>query len=472
VKKINIFLNFVFALILFSLYSPAMANIRVVAKKHKKMKTILASILDDNSGERNSDKLSTILEQVRRDLELSQQFDIDLRENQSKFYSTKEIKKLYKNKNKSKIPLAIFINFVSGHDDLIQWRLYNTSNAKMIAGKKIKFFNLKLKHLAHKISDQIWPNLTGKKGCFSSVIVACKRAKNFNLNKNKQRQNIYAFSITDCLGPVPKRELIVKAPTVNFAPKWHSDKPLLFYSQHTTHNVRLMSIDHDYNNKKVTNFNGLNLTPTIAPNGTVVLVVSWKGKERLCKYEHKSKSSKCVSVSPANIHALCPKFIDNNHILFCAINSRNVPKIAILNLKNNNIKYITNSGYSVSPDYCKANDKIVFCKKVDGYQQIFTCNLKKALESFNDKESIKSFKKSKNKPENLNLSQVTFDNSDKDNCSFSPCGSYIIYSQESNNNSRIRILNTLTKKSQFITPKNEYWSFPAWSPQYVEIPFV
>ena len=63
-----------------------MANIRVVAKKHKKMKTILASILDDNSGESNSDKLSTILEQVRRDLELSQQFDIDLRENQSKFY--------------------------------------------------------------------------------------------------------------------------------------------------------------------------------------------------------------------------------------------------------------------------------------------------------------------------------------------------------------------------------------------------
>ena len=394
------------------------------------------------------ERMSRLIDQISRDLELSGQFSVQMHEGHPEITSVSELKKL----SQQQFPLAIFLNFSSADKSEVEWRLYDTVNAKMLAGKKVLYHNLKLKTVAHELSQQIWLELTGTVGCFKTVIAACKRYKKPN---GKFGQHIYAFHITDGLNSSVSHQhkQIVSAPTANFAPCWHATKPILYYAQQTVRNVRLMSLDSASKNKIIADFDGLNLTPTFAPNGDIALALSWQGRERLCSYKYRDHKAQFESLTGLDIDALSPKYIDNNRILFCAINHKNMPRIAIYDLRVGDLDYITDHKYAVSPDYCSANQKIIYCKKVDGVQQIFVCQL-------NQNGLVNSHK------------QLTFSKGDKDSCSWSPCGNYIVYSDELGNRSRLGLYNCLTNKTQYLTPANEHWSFPAWSPVYMEIPFI
>ncbi|HLB93826.1 MAG TPA: hypothetical protein VJJ81_01130 [Candidatus Babeliales bacterium] len=394
------------------------------------------------------ERMSRLTDQISRDLELSGQFSVQVHEGHPEITSVGELKKL----SQQQFPLAIFLNFSSADKSEVEWRLYDTVNAKMLAGKKVAYHNLKLKTVAHELSQQIWLELTGTVGCFKTVIAACKR---FTKPNGKFGQHIYAMHVTD--GPnssaTHHHKQIVVAPTANFAPRWHATKPILYYAQQTVRNVRLMSLDSAGRNKIIADFDGLNLTPTFAPDGSIALTLSWQGKERLCKYKYQNHKAQFESISGPDIDALSPKFIDNHRILFCAINHKNMPRIAIYDLHTGDLDYITDHKYAVSPDHCATTQKIIYCKKVDGIQQIFVCQLQQNGLVNNHK-------------------QLTFSKGDKDNCSWSPCGNYIVYSDELGNQSRLGLYNCLTSKTQYLTPANEHWSFPNWSPVYMEIPFI
>ncbi len=394
------------------------------------------------------ERMSRLTDQVSRDLELSGQFSIQVQEGHPEITSVSELKKL----SQQQFPLAIFLNFNSADKSEIEWRLYDTVNAKMLAGKKVYYHNLKLKAVAHELAQQVWLELTGTVGCFKTVIAACKRYKKPN---GKFGQQIYALHVTDGLNSsvAHQHKQIVSAPTANFAPRWHATKPVLYYAQQTVRNVRLMSLDSAYKNKIVADFDGLNLTPAFAQDGKIALTLSWQGKERLCSYKYQNHKAQFESLTGPDIDALSPKFMDNNRILFCAINHKNMPRIAIYDLRTSDLDYITDHKYAVSPDYCAVTQKIIYCKKVDGVQQIFVCQLQQNGLVNNHK-------------------QLTFSKGDKDNCNWSPCGNYIIYSDEFNNQSRIGLYNCLTNKTQYLTPAGEHWSFPNWSPVYMEIPFI
>ncbi|GAH05844.1 unnamed protein product, partial [marine sediment metagenome] len=56
-------------------------------------------------------------------------------------------------------------------------------------------------------------------------------------------------------------QLLVSTPTVNVTPRWNNDpaNPLIFYSEHTNENVRLMVADMKGRRRIVSNFDGLNM---------------------------------------------------------------------------------------------------------------------------------------------------------------------------------------------------------------------
>ena len=62
--------------------------------------------------------------------------------------------------------------------------------------------------------------------------------------------------------------------------------------------------------------------------------------------------------------------------------------------------------------------------------------------------------------------QITFDAGDKDECSWSSCGNYLIYSVSRGYSSRIAALNVLSHEVHWITKEHEVCTYPAVSPVY------
>ena len=394
------------------------------------------------------ERLSCLADQLARDLELSGQFKLEVREGTPTITSVAELKAF----SQQQLPLVIFLDFTDQQKSEICWRLYDTVNAKMLVGKRIRYQHLKCKHLAHEIATQAWQALTGQSSSFKTVIAACRREPQAG---GKYAQHIYAFHITDNLtssAPHAPR-CLVAAPTINLAPRFHPQRPLLYYSQQTVRNVRLMALNRRGQNQIVADFNGLNLTPAIAPQGTTVLTLTWEGKSRLCRYTTTAGRGKYQSLTGPEIHAMTPQFIDQNRILLCAINTKHLPRIAIYDLRTQTLDYLSGHQYAVSPAYCPANQQLVYCQKVAGVQQLFMGQL-------TSNHTV------------AQLRQLTFGKGDKDNPCWSPCGTYLIYSEETAQQSRLCLYNGVTQQTHYLTPAGAWWCFPVWSPVYLEIPFI
>lgn len=388
------------------------------------------------------DQLRDLSKKIKADFEFAGQFCITIHEFE-KFKTKQDLIKLQKHDYD-------FVVFLDRYKNGIEWRLYDITELQMLDGKKVYQTAENKSSIAHKIADQILPLLTGQETAFASVIVACKQIS--NKKRRTYHNQIHALHPVEYLNKLSDPKLVIDEQTVCVALRWHCNKPLLYYSKHTSYNLRLMSVDLAKRKSIVANFDGLNMSPTFLGDNNIILSLTKNGKGRMCQYhfDEATKKGRFESLTHDDIHAISPCFIDANRVVFCAINALNKARIAILDLKTKDVLYLTESNeHCVSPVYCKKNNSIAYCKKVDGYLQIFVYDFAKK-----------------------DHTQLTFDNYDKDECSWSPCGGYLTYSVDYNKKSRIAVMNLLNKTQKFLTPTNEYWTYPTWSPVYDEIPFL
>jgi Tol biopolymer transport system component len=400
----------------------------VGAKNHAAMPLIVAVFGKDQA------KIEPLVVQLIKDLEFSKQFKVKLVKLHDDILKKESLQNLAKNN----APLAIFINTIADQTANFEWRLYDLLDLKMLLGKKVTYQG-DYTHAAHMIANKIWQQLMGCPGYFNSVIVACKK----NKENKKNYQYIYVFHPTN---GTSDKKMVVDAHTFSFAPRWHPKKRLLYYSQNTPKNVRLMAIDHYGRKSIVTNFDGLNLTPAISPKGQIVVSLSSGGCEKLYRYEFDPvhKLNKFIAITDGRMHAISPSFIDEDKLVFCAIDAvYKLPRIAIMNLSQKTATFLTGRAFCVSPVYCKPKNKIAYCKRVHGVQQIFCYDLK-----------------------NGEHQQITNSGGDKDDCSWSPCGNYLVFTEDRGKESRIALWNMLNSTQSYLSPKGEAWSFPAWSPCY------
>jgi len=424
-----------FFLFLFSFFLNCI-EININPEKYEKMNVLIGLIKADPY-------LTKIAQKMKADFEFGGQFNVKI-EQIDHVSKKNDITKL----ESAGYPIIIFLSSVFKNEKIgIQWRIYDSMQASMLKGKQV--FSNNEKDVAHVLSDQIWPELAGQESCFSSVIAACKKT---SINKKKNYTYIYILHPSEVISKLSKPILIINEPTICLSPRWNHNKALLYYSKHTPSNVRLMSIDLNKNKSIVANFDGLNLTPAFSDDNKIILSLTINGKGRICQYIYDEKKGKGIfsPLTSKKIHAISPSFINNENILFCSIDKSNKSRVSVLNLKSGDIEYLTKPyEYCTSPAYCKKNNKIVYCKRVNGLLQVFIYDL-----------------------ENKDHKQLTFDKGDKESCSWSPCSNYLTFSVEYNDASRIAVFNMQNNKMKLLTPENEWWSSPCWSPVYHEIPFI
>lgn len=147
---------------------------------------------------------------------------------------------------------------------------------------------------------------------------------------------------------------------------------------------------------------------------------------------------------------ISPSISANGKIIyFCSDFKTGRPQIYSYNLERKEFKRITGGGYCASPSYSNKRNALAYAKMINGAMQLFLYDIKTKLHM-----------------------QLTSNYGNKEECSWSPCGNYLIFSVERSNTSRIAMLNLLTQKLSYLTPIVDRCSYPAWSSYYAEFPVV
>ncbi len=325
---------------------------------------------------------------------------------------------------------------------IIEWHLYETKNAKMVAGKKMLKKGSVVRGWGHALSDAVLKEATGCEGSFSTKLVYCK--------EDPRHKNKTSICISDYDGT--HEQVIVKLGSKGLAPRWNNDliHPLIIYSEYTPYNVRLMVTNLQGKKEIATSFNGLNMSAAFSPDGKdAVVCLSAEGGANIyrCVYNKKRKEQDYIRLTYNEGNNISPTILSNGDIVFCSDFEFGRPQIYKMNRDGKQVRRISADGACTSPSYCAAIDKIAYSKLVDGVSQII----------------VHDCKTEKTK-------QITTDSTHKEESSWSPCGRFLTFSVDDTKAKRIAIQNIATGERHYLTKDACRYSYPVWSPRYQHFP--
>lgn len=406
-------------------------SVEVSAAKHAHM-PLMVGLIEPSSS------LREVSRTLQKDLMWSGQFEVTVRE----FNSLHDVNEI-KNLARDGFYLAIFISGDNAKG--FEWRLYDTSMAAMAQGKRYMSQGNVARGWAHGIADAVWPSLTGQESSFSSKIAYCKEVKAAN---PKIRHKLKHIWLADYDGS--NAQPFITTPTVNIAPRWNRDKetPLLFYSENTRSEIRLIVASLDGKRKVATRVDGMTFAPAFSADGKRVVYCSSQGSGYCQLYVHEQGTYKQLTTGAGN--ALSPSLSDDGQLLYYVSDfPTGIPHIYSKNLATGAQTRITAGEPTFCPSYCSKKAKLAYTKKVNGVMQVFVYDERSGLHR-----------------------QLTYDAWNKDECSWSPCGNYVVVDVEKNGKERIAMLSLIDGSMRFITPENEVCSYPAWSGIYDQFPAI
>lgn len=444
---LKLFLLFIFSNYGFSLIN-ALTSFRISGNysssklDKSKIKTIILCSDEDKW-------LGNVAKIINNDLDFTDQIKVDLKLYKQKL-TDDVLEKLFKQGIVFCIALSKVDNFKvlpnikttnESAQSLLTVSVYNTFSKQVIDSKVLPFKEKDPIDCGHIISDSILKVLTGNSICLNKLAY-CKTIA----------PNVRNICISDYL--CQNEKVIVANNAVNIAPNWHPWLPIIFYTQFTKSNNRLMSVNFTRGEHKVVaSFEGLNMQPAFSQNGRrVVLCLTINGNSELYLYDHdeslKVGKKTYKQLTNNNATNVSPCLVAKENIVFCSDVDSKLPQLCYLDLHTGKVRKLTTDSYCVSPSYCKKTDAILYSKYVNGVFQIFEMKLDSQGKVLANK-------------------QLTFGPGDKQEPSCSPCGHYVAFTYYfvNNNNERtsqIAIMNISTKKIRIVSSGNDQKSYPVW----------
>lgn len=390
------------------------------------------------------EELKKTAQAVAENLQRTGQFTVAVKEGKAPA-TEGEVKHLFQ----KEFPLVLFLQ-KGENDRSFEWRLYDVPDEYLIKGKKYIKRGTTIHDYAANLADDIWPVLTKQSSSFSTKIAYVKR------KRTTAKRPLSVVCITNSNGS--SEQELIKVPGTYVGLYWHHDAafPCLFCSEFTRFNVRLISATLKGRKSIVLNVEGTCVGISVAHDNNKA-VYCRSGTIWHHSFDYAAKKSIHRAVIKNEGKNVSPTLLENGDIIFCS-DSKLIkqghpqatgPQICSFSAADGSISLITTDGYCVGPSYCQLTKKIAYSKKMKGVMQlwIYDCTTKKHQ-------------------------QLTFDEGNKIDCCWSPCGNYLVYCLSHKRESRIAVMHVALKVKSFITPQGEYCTSPSWSPVYETVPYV
>lgn len=323
----------------------------------------------------------------------------------------------------------------------VSWQLYDGTRKKVFAQGKVAQQESDRAY-AHALADAMWKELTGSEGFFSTRIAYCKEVP----GNKKVQKHVY---VADYDGS--NEQLVVDDPEVNIAPRWNqgSSRPLIFYSEFTDANVRMMYTDLQKNKRIACDFDGTSMLPTFAKDGSKVVFCASNGNGTTQLYSIVEGKAKKITNNSGN--NFCPTLTeDGGEVYFCSDCGLNQPSLFVCDLKTKKLDRIAQTAGCESPSYCPAHKRVAYCKNVKGAMQLFIYDTVRQTHR-----------------------QLSDDAGSKQGVSWSPCGNYLLYvRQDAQGKNSLCIMHAGTKRVYPLQTAGGNVSYPNWSPRYERYPKV
>lgn len=391
---------------------PIQVQIKNSRQKRAPKTKVLVQLAPESTG-------SDLLELVKADLMVSGQCDVSITTGSCPT-TVMGLKALA-----SRYPFALFVRM---SPEALEGRLYEVGQGTMLCGKKWQARALH-HQWAHKIAQDLWQELMGNRGSFLSRIAYVKRE---HKSGSKWVSNLW---VTDWLGqdPVPVthgRRMVV-------APCWSKQQGgmILFYSEFTRRNVRLLATDVMGKIWPVIDSDGTNYGVSCRRDGQEV-VYCHSGQIWKSFYDSAQKKSTHKLLVEDGGTCASPSLMESGDVLYCSGGKLKIWRAASAQIDN-----VGCQGFCTGPSWHEGRGQIVYAKRIAGNMQLFVYDMKRRTDE-----------------------QITAGPGDKIDPSWSPCGSFVAYCLDKGKESSIMILHVGTQVTRKISPDGEHCSCPAWSP--------
>lgn len=384
---------------------------------------------------------------VADDLAFTDQFDVDLKKMDAKTV-VPEPKKLFEQ------GVSLFSTFRVDKDKKdrfdVKIVVRDTSADLVVFDKTLSIAKKGLVKQGHQLSANLLKTLTGDEGVCLSTIAYCEARSSYHK--------------VICLADYACKRSCVVVPTksINLAPRWHTKVPVLFYSQLTKSNNRLMSKDlRTGRSKVICSYAGLNMQPAFSDDGkqAIICLSGGKGNSELYLYDARlcKRAGKRVfkPLTKNGAHNVSPCMLPSKDVIFCSDYQTGLPQIYYLSRKTGNMTRLTGGkGYCAAPCYCAANNTLVYVRPIQGTFQLFTLCLDNLFTTGVEERQITTCSGSKHEP------------------TWSQCGRYIMFSCDKADSKgrkipQIAALNYKSGKLRVLTKGLWPKSFPRWTSQQV-----
>ena len=411
--------------------------------QNEKIKCLILMIGEETSIPQEKEQITKLIQTIKYDLEFSDQIEIEIEIDlkKAKTVPTEQTeKKLFENGTS----LCLYIK--NKNSKTKEFELRDLSSHTTVLKKDYEFNENNIIKTGHKIANDLLPLLTGEESITQYYVAFSKMVSNTQKN----------ICIADY--SCNFENTIIANKTINVAPSWHTQLPIIYYSQFDTKKINLKSFNlKNKNTNTICSYEGLNMQPSFSKDGSKVALCLSGGKNSevyLYDANVNKKLNKTVFKKMTNNNGtnVSPCLLENENLIFCSDYETGSPQIYLLDKKENKTTRLTNGhGYCAAPSYCEKNNSIVYSRQVDGIFQLFTLELNSQIEK-----------------------QVTFNFGNKHEPDFSPCGRYILFSYDfeytkGKQTQQIAVLNLNSGKIRVLTQSRAPKNYPKWSKNPISV---
>ncbi|MEI8015159.1 MAG: Tol-Pal system beta propeller repeat protein TolB [Nitrospira sp.] len=310
--------------------------------------------------------------------------------------------------------------------------VYDSGSDEVVGGKRYAGSPSVVRQMAHRFADELVFRYTGEPGIARTKIAYVA-----------QQGTARELFVMDYDG-YDTRQLTADG-FLDLMPQWSPDRRFLIFTAYRNRNTQDIDMIELATGKRwtVISFGGLNITPTLSPDGNfLAFASSYEGNSEIYRLDTRTKAIQRLTVNPSG--DLSPSWSPNGRELVFVSDRGGGPQLFLMSSDGSNVRRLTFEGdYNAAPVWSPRGNWIAYVCRT--HREYKLCIIS---------------------PDGQKRTQLTTGPGVDDSPSWSPDGRHLAFSSTADGKSQIYMIDADGKGKERLTFEGTHNSAPSWSPAW------